>query len=272
MKSILEKKSSGDGPAVPTEKNLSRANCDTNFYGSLRSSDPSKSHPETKLVFVPENPSSYKRKEQTSQIFSNEPQPEISRPQKTCHYIPSKVMFNDNYVENNPKISENRKLRYKIEERKKKEGKCTDEFRPKNTKNIASNKKINDYYLSNPFKVFDKDETKKYNAEEKEKKTKHLKAFNAVFGSEGVKRTLGGNHNYSRTNYNTISCKTEGNYRSNINNNGRMESNKVTNNDFNINKNAVILNRKGKDEPVPYFGRRHFGAAPCGAGNAMTYL
>lgn len=270
MKGTREKKTSEPKPSTAggTDK-LSKVNCESNFYNSLRSDDPSKPHAETKMTFVPLNPS--KRHEQTSHIFSTpddrEPSP-VHKPQKSCVYIPSNVMFNDNYVERNPKISENRKLRYKVEERLKNEKKCFDDFHPKKN-DVAYNKKINDTYKTNPLKIYNNEETRKFNEEEKLKKSNHTKAFNTVFNSLGIKRTLGGNCNTARDNYKDNNNNTVSNINSNRD---RLESNKITSNNFDINKNAAILNRRNKDEPMPYFGKRHFGVAPCGQGNAMTYL
>jgi hypothetical protein len=51
----------------------------------------------------------------------------------------------------------------------------------------------------------------------------------------------------------------------------KQNSDKVTNNSFNITQNAMILN-KNENQQVPYYGRRHFVACSSGAGKAMTYL
>ena len=102
-----------------------------------------------------------------------------------------------------------------------------------------------------------KEERKEYykehyekNKEERQKYAHRAKAFNNVFGSDKCKRTLGG-----------ISKRP----------NVDMNSDKVTNNSFNITHNAMILNRD-ENQQVPYYGRRHFITCNSGNGKGMTYL
>ena len=150
----------------------------------------------------------------------------------------SNIMFNDNYCEKNPNIKEWRKKRYVIEEKMKKEATYFDDIKkPKET--IAFKRKLNDNYNNNPLKIYNKEEIKKYNENEREKFMKKEKVYNNVFGSENCKRALGG-----------INSK------SNIRNE-KFNSYKINNNNFNINKNAMILNRD-ENKQVPYYGKRHF--------------
>ena len=121
--------------------------------------------------------------------------------------------------------------------------------KPKETE--AFKRKIKDSYLHNPMKVYNKEENKKFNEGERQKYAHREKAFNNVFGSGNCKRTLGG-----------INRKT--NFGSE-----KQNSDKVTNNSFNITQNAMALN-KDENQQVPYYGRRHF--ITCNSGKAMTYL
>ena len=220
------------------------------FQNALRSEDdPSKAHAETKLAAVPIN--ARKRHEQTSHIFTGEDDTNVKSSHKTCHYFPSKVMFNDGYIEkknNQP----NRKLnRFEIEERQKKNAKSlyTDEINPKRLNNSLLQKKIKDNYLSNPLKILTKEENNKINDANKQKNIVRIKKINEVLGSGGYKRTLGGNH-----------VKTV-----------REERDKVTNNDFHITQKSAVINKDKGQGVVPYYGKKSFAAASTG-GKAFTYL
>ena len=191
-----------------------------------------------------------KRKDQISHIFTGEDPSTVKESKKK--YVRSNVsnvIFNDDYVEN-PRVKELKKQRYLFEERIKKESGYTDDLKkPKETE--AFKRKIKDSYLHNPMKVYNKEENKKYNEGERQKYAHREKAFNNVFGSGNCKRTLGG-----------INRKT------NIGSE-KQNSDKVTNNSFNITQNAMALN-KDENQQVPYYGRRHF--ITCNSGKAMTYL
>ena len=54
-------------------------------------------------------------------------------------------------------------------------------------------------------------------------------------------------------------------------NSEKQNSDKVTNNSFNITQNAMILN-KNENQQVPYYGRRHFINCSYGNGKSMTYM
>ena len=191
-----------------------------------------------------------KRKDQISHIFTGEDPSTVKESKKK--YVRSNVsnvIFNDDYVEN-PRVKELKKQRYLFEERIKKESGYTDDLKkPKETE--AFKRKIKDSYLHNPMKVYNKEENKKFNEGERQKYAHREKAFNNVFGSGNCKRTLGG-----------INRKT--NFGSE-----KQNSDKVTNNSFNITQNAMALN-KDENQQVPYYGRRHF--ITCNSGKAMTYL
>ena len=193
-----------------------------------------------------------KRQDQISHIFTGEDPSTIKESQKK-HAKPqtSNVIFNDDFVEK-PKVKEYRKQRYLFEQKVKTESGYADDMKkPKETE--AFKRKIRDSYLNNPMKIYNNEENKKYNENEKQKYAHRVKAFNNVFGSGNCKRTLGG-----------INKKPYINAE-------KQNSDKVTNNSFNITQNAMILN-KNENQQVPYYGKRHFVACSSGAGKAMTYL
>ena len=103
------------------------------------------------------------------------------------------------------------------------------------------------------MKIYSKDETRKFNEKEKEKLIEKGKAYNNVFGSDNCKRTLGGINRKSNI------------YKEKFN------SDKINNNNFNITKNAMILN-KNENQQVPYYGRRHFTCINTSTGKAMSYF
>ena len=188
-----------------------------------------------------------------SNIFYGEDPNEIRESQRK-HIKPkdNNIIFNDNYIEKNPSIQEWRKKRYEFEEKYKKEATYYDDLKkPKNT--IAFQRKIKDSYKKNPMKIYTKEETKKYNEKEREKLVEKEKAYNNVFGSDNCKRMLGGI-----------------NRKSNIKNE-KFNSDKINNNNFNITKNAKILNQN-ENQQVPYYGKRHFTCINTTTGKAMSYF
>ncbi len=193
-----------------------------------------------------------KRRDQVSHIFTGEDPSSIKESQKK-HIKPqtSNIIFNDSYNEK-PQVKEYRKARYEFEQRIKSNSEYSDDMK-KGKDTIAFKRKIQDSYLNNPMKIYNKEEHKKYNEGEKEKFAHRAKAFNNVFGSDKCKRTLGG-----------ISKKE--NVKSE-----KQNSDKVTNNNFNITKNAMILN-KNENQQVPYYGRKQFAACSSVNGKGMTYL
>ena len=195
-----------------------------------------------------------KRKEQISHIFTGEDPSEVKESQKRhVKTQQSSVIFNDSYVEKNPDIKPGKKKRYLIEEKIRAESGYTDDIKKGKEKNVAFQRKIKDSYLNNPMKIYNKEDNKKYNEDERQKYAHRAKAFNNVFGSDKCKRTLGG-----------ISKRTNVDM-------AKQNSDKVTNNSFNITHNAMILNRD-ENQQVPYYGRRHFITCNSGNGKGMTYL
>ena len=192
-----------------------------------------------------------RKQQQSSHIFTGEDPSTVKESKKKqirSKIQTSNVIFNDSYIEN-PRIKDDKKRRYLIEEKIKSESGYADDLKkPKDT--VAFKRKIKDSYISNPMKIYNTEENQKYNEGQRQKYAHRVQAFNNVFGSDKCKRTLGGI-----------------NRRSNMDSQ-MQNSDKVTNNSFNITKNAMILN-KDENQQVPYYGRRQF--ITCSNGKSMTY-
>ena len=235
-----------------TKHNLNKAFCDKTFKNNLRNDDPSHIHNEIKMIDF--NPKIRKCKEQTSHIFSGEEPNKIKYSHRQNFYVPSNIIFNDDYVEKNPKINNEKKLRYIMEKKWKDESKklYSDELIISKERQKRLDRKIKDNFIVNPIKVLTKEQSKKLNEEEKIKNNRHAIAYNHILNSERFQRTLKGiqRDNFNDKNYN---------------------NNKVTNDDFNITQKANLLNKNENNER-PYFGRKHFRHASCGSGSAFTYM
>ena len=235
-----------------TKHNLNKAFCDKTFKNNLRNDDPSHIHNEIKMIDF--NPKIRKCKEQTSHIFSGEEPNKIKYSHRQNFYVPSNIIFNDDYVEKNPKINNEKKLRYIMEKKWKDESKklYSDELIISKERQKRLDRKIKDNFIVNPIKVLTKEQSKKLNEEEKIKNNRHAIAYNHILNSERFQRTLKGiqRDNFNDKNYN---------------------NNKVTNDDFNITQKANLLNKNQNNER-PYFGRKHFRHASCGSGSAFTYM
>ena len=185
-----------------------------------------------------------------SNVFCGQELKESQR--KHMKHKSDSIIFNDNYIEHNPNIKEWRKQRYIFEEKYKNSATYFDDLKqPKNT--LAFKRKLKDYRGSNPMKVLNKEEAKKFNDKERQKLEKKEKIFNNVFGSDNCKRTLGG-----------ISKK------SNIDKE-KFNNDKINNNNFNITQNAMILN-KDDNQQIPYYGRKHFVSCQMPNGKGMSYF
>ncbi len=110
-------------------------------------------------------------------------------------------------------------------------------------------RKIKDTYCSNPLKVYNNYEIKKM------KNFDQCQAYNAIFKSDGVKRSLG------RIGSRNIKPKERA-----------IRYNNITNNDFNITCNSMILNKESENKTISYYGIRNYVVAPYDRGQAMTYL
>ena len=231
-----------------TQQTLSKGNCESTFFNILRTGDPNHGHVETKMTFVPIKVN--KRREQTSHIFTGEDPSTIKQSHKKHgKHLTSNIIFNDSYVEKNPKIDPRRKARYNFEDNIRKNQKYSDELILSNRRRNLLQRKIKDNYTNNPMKILNKEEREQYNKEIELKNKRHAEAFGKMMNSKSCRRILGGIK------------RNKGE--------GQNQVNKITNNDFNITQKAVVLN-KNEDNQIPYYGRRHFRFASFGGGN--TYL
>ena len=236
-----------------TKHNLNKAFCDKTFKNNLRNDDPSHIHNEIKMIDF--NPKIRKCKEQTSHIFSGEEPNKIKYSHRQNFYVPSNIIFNDDYVEKNPKINNEKKLRYIMEKKWKDESKklYSDELIISKERQKRLDRKIKDNFIVNPIKVLTKEQSKKLNEEEKIKNNRRAEAYNHILNSERFQKTF---KNFRKENNN---------------NNNYLINNKITNDDFNITQKANLLNKNENNER-PYFGRKHFRHASCGSGSAFTYM
>ena len=236
--------------SIRTQQTLSKGNTETAFYNMLRTGDSSNGHVETKLAFVPIKVN--KRRDQVSHIFTGEDPSTIKESHKKhLKHLVSNVVFNDSYVEKNPKINPRRKARYDFEERIKKNQHYTDELILSDRRKKLLQRKINDNYMNNPMKILNKQEREQYNKEFSQRNQRRMNAVSKMYNSNSCKRILGGIKSYRLTN--------------------RDQIGKITNNDFNITKRAEYMN-KNEENQVPYYGRRHFRFASCGKQNGLVYL
>ena len=114
-------------------------------------------------------------------------------------------------------------------------------------------RRIDENYKTNPLKINTKEENQKMNQEIAAKAARHTRAYNGFLGSKNCKRILGGINNPF------LEIKTKGE------NDQYRNSGKITSNNFNINKKAIMIN-KNRDNFVPYFGKKHFRAVSYGKG------
>lgn len=238
--------------SIRTQEKLSSSNCQNAFQNMLRTGDPVSGHVETKIRTVPLRVN--RRRDQVSHIFTGEDPSTVKASCKKGIYIPDRVMFNDYYVESNPRINPEKRTRYIMERSLKAYAKqqYSDELNMSQKRRQLMNRKVDEYYMHNPLKVYDQKEIAKYNQEQYDKGQKHSQAFHKTFGSDNYKRALGyGNDKYRKIeDYN--------------------QSNKVTANNFDITRRALNLN-KNEEQKVPYYGRSHFRYASCGRGQAYSY-
>ena len=236
-----------------TKHNLNKPYCDKTFRNNLRNNDPNHTHNENKMIDF--NPKSRKCKEQTSHIFSGEEPNKIKYSNRKNFYVLSNILFNDNYVEKNPKINNEKKLRYIMEQKWKNENKqlYSDEFIISKERQKRLDQKIKDNFSNNPIQVLTPEQNKLLNEQEKKKNNRRAEAYNHILNSERFQKTF---KNFRKENNN---------------NNNYLINNKITNDDFNITQKANLLNKNENNER-PYFGRKHFRHASCGSGSAFTYM
>lgn len=237
---------------LKTEQNLSTGFCHNNFFNNLRCESP-RGHIETKMTFVPIKVN--QRKVPISHIFTGENPATIKVSKKSLiRYTPSNVIFNDDYFEKNPKINPIKKKKYEMEKKwKESKNPYSDELMLSKSKKDMLKRRIDENYNTNPIKINTKEENKKMNQELALRGKRHAVAYNGFLGSKKCHRILGG-----------IVSPTKENRYKNID----LQNDKITNNSYNINKSAMILN-SNKDKVVPYYGKIRFRIVPCG--RAMTF-
>ena len=258
MKKSKTRALSSKGPtkSLKTEQTLSKGICQDAFFNNLRSDDSNPGHAEVKMTFVPIQVN--QRKVPISHIFTGEDPSQIKVTRKSAYkYTPSNVLFNDDYFEKNPKINPLKKKKYEMEKKWKETRPYTDELILSKSKKDLLQRRINENYKTNPLKQNTKEENIKMNQELALKSQRHTKAYNGFLGSKNCGRILGGIS--SPRLENKIKFENE------------KSNNKITDNNFNINKRAMDLN-KNKDNEVPYYGKRKFGVVNCGNGVGFTYV
>ena len=230
-----------------TPGNLNRGLCEQTFKNALRDEGTGFGHKETNLAEFKDNPR--RRREQKSHIFSGEEDQPERRGGKAMKYIPSNVMFNDEYFEENPQFNPQKKARYEDEKRRKNDANklYSDELRICPEREEAMNRKLRDNYGKNPLKILSPEETQKYNSQNRQKIALRTRVIGKYMGSKELKG------NFAE-------------YKKNRNGDDGYEQPKIVNNDMNAMSQAV--NQK-KDEPN--YGKRHFQAANYGNG-AFSYV
>ena len=242
--------------SIKTEQTLSNGICQNAFFNYLRTDGPNGCHAETKMTFVPIKVN--QRKVPVSHIFTGEDPSTIKVTRKSAiKYTPSNVLFNDDYFEKKPKINPLKKKKYEME-KKWKESKqpYSDELILSKSKKDLLKRRIDENYKTNPLKQNTKEENIKMNKEIALKCKRHTQAYNGFLGSKNCGRILGG----------IKSPKLE----NRIKYEEQKYNNKITDNNFNITKRAMILNRN-KDKEVPYYGKRSFRFVNSRGPGAFTY-
>ena len=235
--------------SIKTEQTLSNGICQNAFFNILRSADLNSGHAETKMTFVPIKVN--QRKDPVSHIFTGEDPSTIKVTRKSAiKYIPSNVMFNDNYFEKNPKINPLKKKKYEMEKKwKDSKQPYSDELILTKSKKDILKRRIDENYKTNPLKQNTKEENIKLNQELALKSQRHAQAYNGFLGSKQCGRILGGIK--SPRLENRIKFEEQ------------KYNNKITDNNFNITKRSMALN-KNKDNQVPYYGKKNFRHVNCG--------
>ena len=246
--------SKGTTKSLKTDEKLSKGICENAFFNNLRS-DGKSGHAEVKMTFVPIKVN--QRKVPTSHIFTGEDPSQIKVTRKSAiKYTPSNVLFNDDYFEKNPKINPLKKKKYEMEKKWKENNPYSDELILSKSKKDILKRRIDENYKTNPLKQNTKEENIKMNQEIALKSQRHAEAYNGFLGSRNCKRILGGISSpklENKVKFENVKC-----------------NNKVTDNNFDINKRAMDLN-KNQDNAVPYYGKRSFKCFGCGNGTGFTY-
>lgn len=237
-----------ESQVVRTAERLNPSTCDRTFRNVLRARNGQPGHNETKLALV--GPKYKKRREQVSHIFSQEPEHNVSHGggvRYTYKRNASSVMFNDSYVEEHPKITLWRKLRYQVEKENEAENALSnmDEFHKKPQRAYGLQRKIRDYVGTNPVVYLTNEQLKDNNEKYKIKVIRRTEAYNGFMGSQNIKKCF-------------ASLRKGGTSCENLN--------KVCNQDFSITKRGKQLNKS-----MSVFGKKKFMYSSCGKG-AFTYM
>ena len=252
-KKLNKNKNLSSTRSFKTDEKLSKGNCETTFHNMLRGGE--NGHPETKMVFVPLKVNRC-RAQSASHIFTGEDPSTIKESQrKHVKHEKSNIMFNDDYVEKNPRIKPQRLAKYNFEEKYKKNAKYYDELHIGEARKKLLERKINDNYRNNPMRILNKEENEKYNKDLALKNQRRTNAFCKYMGSDGCKRILGGIK------------------RDIIKEEKKQEPfNKIINNNFNITQKSAAINKNEKNNYIPYYGKRQYRFASCGRGTGFVYL
>lgn len=229
-----------------TKPSLNNNLCEQTFKNVLRG-DGERVHNENRLAYV--DPKIRKKREQTSHIFSGEdPNPKDHKPLAPTRYIPSNVMFNDSYVETNPKINKQKKVRYEVEKQLKDEKKqlYSDELRVCPQRVQGLERKIKENFKTNPIEILTPEQNSQINQEKRIKVAKKTEAFKGYMGSEKVQKTFRSLHKDPYE---------------------KEKISKITNDDFENMTRALTLKKE-----EPNYGKRHFRVASMGSGAAFTYM
>lgn len=242
---------------IQTERTLTQSNCNNSFKNMLRTGDPVHGHIETKMTFCPIKVNRLKknRPDQISHIFTGE-DPNTEKPKNKKHFIynnnnRSKILFNDYYYDKKPKFTQKKVIGPIVEKRIKENTKYpyTDEFHiTPRRKEILQKKFISHNFM----REFTKKENEIYNKELMDKNKKKIVNYKKAYDSTNCKRILGVN----RSQRNVFEEK--------------IMRNKIIDNDFNINKSSIIINRNDRKE-IPYYAKRQHRYASCGRGNGYSY-
>ena len=243
--------------SLKTEQTLTKGICENAFFNNLRCGDKNTGHAETKMTFVPIKVN--QRKVLISHVFTGEDPATIKVTRKSCiKYTPSNVLFDDDYFEKNPKINPLKKKKYEMEKKWKDSKKpYSDELILSKSKRDLLQRRINENYKTNPLKMNTKEENMKMNQEIALKSRRHAQAYNGYLGSKNCGRVLGGIKS-PRLMQEIYKIENE------------KCNNKITDNNFNINKRAMMLN-KNEENDVPYYGKKSFRFVTCGKGKSFTF-
>ena len=229
-----------------TKQTLNNNLCEQTFKNALRG-DGEKVHNENRLAYV--DPKIRKKREQTSHIFSGEePKPNEHKPMVATRYIPSNVMFNDDYVEKNPKINVQKKVRYEVEKQMKDDSKkqYAAELVISPQRMNGLQRKIQENYKTNPMEILTPEQNQHINEQKRIQVAKKTEAYKGYMGSEKIKKTF---RSMAKDPY------------------AKEKVSKITNDDFETYQRALVLKKE-----EPNYGKRHFRVASMGSGAAFTYM